>query len=109
MSKKNQLTPLAASVAAALAVSTFTISAANAEENPFEINTLSSGYMVADNHAEGKCGEGKCGEGKMEEGKCGEGKCGEGKMEEGKCGEGKCGEGKMEEGKCGEGKCGENK
>ena len=112
MSKKTELKPLAAAVGAALAASAFTIPAANAESNPFEITTLSSGYMVADSHkegkcGEGKCGEGKCGEGKAEEGKCGEGKCGEGKAEEGKCGEGKCGEGKDAEGKCGEGKCGE--
>lgn len=69
MSKKNELKPLAIMVGAALATSAFTMTAANAEENPFEITTLSSGYMVADNHEEGKCGEGKCGEGK-----CGEGK-----------------------------------
>ena len=74
MSKKNELKPLAIMVGAALATSAFTMTAANAEENPFEITTLSSGYMIADSHEEGKCGEGKCGEGK-----CGEGKCGEGK------------------------------
>jgi uncharacterized low-complexity protein len=83
MSKNKELKPLAVAVGAALAASAFTMSAANAEENPFEINTLSSGYMVADSHGEGKCGEGKCGEGKDKaEGSCGEGKCGEGK-----CGE----------------------
>lgn len=84
-------------------------------ENPFVINDLGSGYQVADNHAEGKCGEGKCGEGaKDTEGKCGEST----KEEEGKCGgdmakdsEGKCGgdAAKDTEGKCGEGKCGEDK
>ncbi|QMU62437.1 MAG: hypothetical protein GKR92_12305 [Gammaproteobacteria bacterium] len=98
---KNELNPLSIAVGAALAASVFTMGAANAEENPFEINTLSAGYMVAEME-EGKCGEGKCGEGK-----CGEGKD---KAEaEGKCGEGKCGEGKDAEGKCGEGKCGEGK
>jgi len=95
MSKKTELKPLAAAVGAALAASAFAMPAANAEQNPFELNTLTSGYMVADSHAEGKCGEGKCGEGKKAdgEGKCGEGKCGEGKKAdgEGKCGEGKCG------------------
>lgn len=74
---------------------------ANADENPFGMQNLESGYLQV---AEGKCGEGKCGE-KMEEpkeaeGKCGEGKCGEKKEEEP--------ETKMEEGKCGEGKCGAN-
>ena len=94
MSKKTELKPLAAAVGVALAASVFTIPAANAEENPFEITTLSSGYMVAG--SEGSCGEGKCGEGKDKaEGSCGEGKCGEGKDKaEGSCGEGKCGEGK---------------
>ncbi len=84
----------------------------NAAENPFAIKSLSSGYQVADNHADkakdGKCGEGKCGaemkkEGaeKAKDGKCGEGKCGaemkkdgaktDAKAKDGKCGEGKCG------------------
>lgn len=30
-------------------------------ENPFVANDLGSGYQLASNHAEGKCGEGKCG------------------------------------------------
>lgn len=83
-------------------------------ENPFVANDLGSGYQLASNHAEGKCGEGKCGgDGeKSAEGKCGdsgeksaEGKCGASgeKSAEGKCG----GDGeKSAEGKCGEGKCG---
>jgi len=81
MSKKFNLSPVAAAVGVALTTGLCTIPAANAEQNPFALTELSSGYMVADNH------EGKCGEGKTEEGKCGEGKCGEGKTEEGKCGE----------------------
>ena len=80
MSKKTELKPVAAAVGAALAASAFVIPAANAEQNPFELNSLSSGYMIADSHGEGKCGEGKCGEEGDEkgdgEGKCGEGKCG---------------------------------
>ena len=89
---------------------------ANADQNPFGMQNLESGYMQL---AEGKCGEnrgankdseGKCGEGKKEaakiiEAKCGEGKCGEGKKEVAKEVEGKCGEGsgmrKDQEGKCG--------
>ncbi len=100
MSKKTELKPLAAAVGAALAASAFAIPAANAEQNPFEITTLSSGYMVADSH-EGKCGEAKCGADKAKaahEGKCGEAKCGADKAKaahEGKCGEGKCGADKM--------------
>lgn len=88
-------------------------------DNPFVANDLGSGYQLASNHAEGKCGEGKCGGSadKPAEGKCGEGKCGASgeKSAEGKCGasgeksaEGKCGASgeKSAEGKCGEGKCG---
>jgi uncharacterized low-complexity protein len=79
-----------------------------ASSNPFEIKTLSSGYQVADNHAEkgadGKCGEGKCGaEKKAHDGKCGEGKCGAEKgaekAKDGKCGEGKCGAEKAKDSK----------
>ncbi len=106
MSNKSKLRPIAAALGTTFAVSLAISPVANATENPFAMNDLSSGYMVAEGKdAEGKCGEGKCGEGKKaaKEGKCGEGKCGEGKkaMKEGKCGEGK----KME----GEGKCGEDK
>src|SRR3972149_3003430 len=100
-------------IAAALGT-TFVISLAAspvvlAADNPFALNDLSSGYMVAE--------EGNCGEEKDAEGKCGEEKEGEGKWggfketsAGGKCGEGKGGEKrKTQEGKCGEGKCGENK
>ncbi len=94
---------LAVGGAFALSLSAATVSAA---ENPFAIKTLSSGYQVADNHAEkgadGKCGEGKCGAEKKADGKCGAEK-----KADGKCGEGKCGaEKKAADGKCGEGKCG---
>ena len=39
------------------------MTAANAAENPFAMQSLTSGYMVADHHdaKEGKCGAGKCG------------------------------------------------
>jgi len=60
---------------------------ANAAENPFSLNSLQSGYMVAADTpvkaAEAKCGQGKCGAMKSEvaapksgEAKCGQGKCG---------------------------------
>ena len=107
MSKKFELKPIAAAVGAALTASVIAMPTANADENPFGMTELSSGYMVAGNE-EGKCGEGKCGEGKCGEGKAEEGSCGEGKCGEGKCGEGKA-EAAAEEGKCGEGKCGEGK
>jgi uncharacterized low-complexity protein len=73
---------------------------AHAAGNPFALNALSQGYMVAaaDKAQDGKCGEGKCGGAKKDvkakDGKCGEGKCGgakETKAKDGKCGEGKCG------------------
>ena len=103
MKTKPELNPLVVAVSAALATCAFGISAANADENPFQMTELSSGYMVADAH-------GATEEGKTEEGKCGEGKCGEGKcggQETDKDGaEDAAEEGKTEEGKCGEGKCG---
>ncbi len=99
MKTKSELKPLVVAVSAALATGAFAISTANADENPFQMTELSSGYMVADGH--GGAEEGAAEEDKTEEGKCGEGKCGgaeadadasgEGKTEEGKCGEGKCG------------------
>lgn len=52
---------------------------ASAAENPFAIQTLEKGYMVAQAHTydeDKKASEGKAGEGKCGEGKCGEGKCG---------------------------------
>ncbi len=98
---------IALAVGGAFALSLGTAAIA-ATANPFEIKTLSSGYQVADNHAEKgaeKAKDGKCGEGK-----CGEGKCGAEKAKDGKCGEGKCGAEKgaekAKDGKCGEGKCG---
>jgi uncharacterized low-complexity protein len=109
---------IALAVGGAFALSLGTAAIA-ATDNPFEIKTLSSGYQVAENHAEkgadGKCGEGKCGaeKEKAKDGKCGEGKCGAekgAKAKDGKCGEGKCGAEKgaekAKDGKCGEGKCG---
>jgi uncharacterized low-complexity protein len=99
--------PLAVAINTAFSVSLAASSIAYAQGNPFGMNDLSTGYMVAEAETtppsdEAKGGEGKCGGDKAEET---EGKCGEGK-----CGEGKCGGDKAEdaEGKCGEGKCGSN-
>ena len=86
--------PVAAAVGAAFLASVALAPMAQAAENPFQANSLSGGYTLAEKtETEGKCGEGKCGEGtkKAHEGKCGEGAK---KADEGKCGEGKCGEGK---------------
>ena len=109
--KKHNLTAVALTACTTLAAAMGTAHAGDFNQSPFAMQSLSSGYMVAENH-EGKCGEGKCGADKKAstEGKCGEGKCGGDKKAstEGKCGEGKCGGDKKAstEGKCGEGKCG---
>ncbi|HLD65125.1 MAG TPA: hypothetical protein VJA19_03685 [Pseudomonas sp.] len=86
-----QLTTFAATLGAALLSATaFT---AQAGQNPFAAQELSSGYSLAahEKDHEGSCGEGKCGgEPKAEQSQ--EGAAGEKKAEaEGKCGEGKCG------------------
>ena len=90
MKNKKKISPLSTALGASFTISLVVSPAALATENPFEVTSLESGYMVADGH-EGKCGEGKCGEGKCGDKKDSEGKCGEGKCGEGKCGEGKCG------------------
>lgn len=85
------------------------MTAANAAENPFAMQSLTSGYMVADHHdaKEGKCGAGKCGAEKKANGdKAKEGKCGGEKAKEGSCGgekakEGSCGANKGKEGSSG--------
>ena len=102
MMKKHKQTTIALSICTTLAAGIGTAQA----QSPFAMQDLAAGYMVAENHVEGKCGgakgekEGKCGGKKEAEGKCGgdkkehnEGKCGGEKKvkKEGKCGEGKCG------------------
>jgi len=103
MKIKTALKPVAAALGTTFVISLATSPIVAAADNPFSMNELSNGYMVAEHDAEGKCGENK-----EAEGKCGEKKD---TSAEGKCGEGKCGEKKEKpaEGKCGEGKCGENK
>ena len=98
---------VAAAVGSLMIGSVAGMSTASAD-NPFAMNSLESGYKLADKHAsEGKCGGEKAK--KEMEGKCGEGKCGSAKEMkknmEGKCG----GEKAKSEGKCGEGKCGGDK
>jgi uncharacterized low-complexity protein len=103
--KKAKLTPIATALGTTLAVSLSTSPMANAAGNPFSMNELSSGYMVAED--EGTCGA-------MEDTSSKEGESTQKTAEvdtsaEGKCGEGKCGERrKAHDGKCGEGKCGPN-
>jgi uncharacterized low-complexity protein len=131
MSKNSELKPLAAALGTILVASSFTIPTASADDNPFQITELTSGYMVAEK--EGKCGEGKCGMEmmmkKMDADKDGtiskdefmqhhekkfdkkdknsDGKLTEDEMKMMK--EGKCGGMKMKEGKCGEKMKGEHK
>ena len=76
MSSKKTLISVA--VSSAFAASIGAAPVASAAENPFALQSLDKGYMVADHHEakpkamkEGKCGEGKCGNMKMGEGKCG--------------------------------------
>ena len=112
MSKKFSKKPLAAAIGTAVATTLSFAPVVNAEQNPFGMSDLSTGYLELA-EGEGSCGanmkkgegEAKCGDKmkKKAEATCGEGKCGEGKCAgkkkaekkaEGKCGEGKCGEGK---------------
>lgn len=101
MTDKKRLT----STIGVLSALSFSIGAMASDQpnaDPFDAETLSSGFMTASvGFQEGSCGEGSCGEGdedkkddKDEEGSCGEGSCGEedDKDEEGACGEGTCGE-----------------
>ena len=112
MTVKSKLTPIATALGITLAA-ILAASPVQADQNPFGVSEISSGYLVAGESKgdhEGKCGGDKA----KKEGKCGEGKCGGDKAKkEGKCGEGKCGGDKAKkEGKCGddkakkEGKCG---
>lgn len=107
MSEKKVVKPVALAVGAALA-GTFAISGtvnADTLDSPFELQTLTVGYMLGE--GEGSCGSDKDGE-KEGEGSCGddhkegEGSCGDDHKE----GEGSCGDDKEGEGSCGEGSCG---
>ena len=55
MSNKLVKSPLSIAVSAALSVSVACIPSVNADQNPFAMKELNSGYMQ---FAEGKCGEG---------------------------------------------------
>lgn len=106
--KKSTLTIALSSAFAA----SLTASPAVAAQNPFSLQRLDQGYMVADagqKAKDSKCGENKCGtnKAKAKEGKCGGAKDAKGK--EAKCGsnmEKNLAGAKMKGGKCGESKCG---
>ena len=55
---KQIIKPLSAAVGIAFAATMALAPAASATANPFQADQLSSGYNLADGHAEGKCGEG---------------------------------------------------
>ena len=109
MSKKI-IKPVSAAIGTVL-LTTLSATTYAAEGNPFEMKTLSSGYMQLASADDTKKGEQDSQPKKKKkkadhEGKCGEGKCGaKGDMKKNM--EGQCGGKKAEqEGKCGEGKCG---
>lgn len=79
MSNKKTLISVAIGSAFAATLVSAPVSAA---ENPFVVQTMDSGYIVADagKHGDKKTGEGKCGTMKAGEGSCGN------KASEGKCG-----------------------
>ncbi len=58
MSGKTDLKPVAVVLGTVIATALANTPVVNADENPFSMQPLSSGYMVL---AEGKGGEGKCG------------------------------------------------
>jgi uncharacterized low-complexity protein len=105
--KKSALT---LAIGSAFAIS-LSVPVANAAENPFGMQALKDGYMLAD-AKDAKAPEGKCGGKKADEMKAKDGKCGnKAKMKDGKCGEGKCGGAKKadDKAKAPEGKCGGKK
>jgi uncharacterized low-complexity protein len=107
MSKKTNLNPITAAIGTVFVITMANSPVVNAAENPFAMNDIGSGYMVADKDR--SCGETFCGEkartGKNPEGKCGEEKAA--KETEGKCGEGKCGGAEKDKDRsCGETVCG---
>ena len=105
-SKKTALT---IALGSAFAASLTMVPATHAAENPFAMQTLEKGYMVAD--AGDKAQEAKCGNTKKKAApaatKAKEGKCGD--MSANSKDNMKATDPKMPEGKCGEGKCGGKK
>lgn len=107
-------TKLITSLGGAIAASLLTAPLAQAVENPFALQNVTTATHLAEmgKGADGKCGEGKCGDMKMKEGGCNgamekakEGAC-SGAMDKMKEG-GSASMEKMSEGKCSDGKCGD--
>jgi len=111
MTKK---TVLSLAVGTAFAATAALAPMAHAADNPFAMQKMSSGYLLAE--ADMKMKDGSCGADKKKDGSCGDKKA-DMKMKDGSCGadkkkDGSCGDKKVEkkkDGKCGEGKCGANK
>lgn len=71
----------------------------SAEENPFFLQSLSSGYMVAEQQGD-KMKEGNCAADKAKEGNCAADKAKEGSCSADKMKEGNCAADKTKEGNC---------
>ena len=93
-------TALSLAIGSAFAVTLVAASAANAAENPFGMNALKNGYLLAAAHTGAAPAAAPAADAKMKDGKCGEGKCGAAKKDA------KATDAKAKDGKCGEGKCG---
>jgi uncharacterized low-complexity protein len=89
----NTKSTLSVAIGTAFVASLAAAPATQAAGNPFAMQSLSAGYMVADmgKGMDGKCGNMK----KTTEAKCG----GMKKADDGKCGTGKCGAAMMKDGK----------
>ncbi|GAB1720285.1 MAG: Calcium-binding EF-hand [Nitrosospira sp.] len=75
MTSKKTLISLA--LGSAFAAGTFaTLPIASAGENPFAMQSLSKGYLVAQGYSDSKSSDDKGYGGKKSDGKCGEGRCG---------------------------------
>lgn len=102
-------TTLTLALTAALGTATLGASGlTQAAENPFAMQSLKSGYMLAaadEKTMDGKAMDEKATEAKANDGKCGAGKCGANKKKaKAKAADGKCGAGmesKTMDGKCG--------
>ena len=84
MTKK---TVLSLAVGTAFAATAALAPMAHAADNPFAMQKMSSGYLLAE--ADMKMKDGSCGADKKKDGSCGDKKVE--KKKDGKCGEGKCG------------------
>lgn len=101
---KSTQTTLALVIGGAFAASV-AATTVHAGENPFAVESLKGGYMVAEHDGkskDGKCATGKCGSSKkkMKEGSCSADKAKEGSCSADKAKEGSCSADKAKEGSC---------